>query len=185
MVSKRCSHIGSLVRVLFPFPRIRRSFVSVRSRCVLASSVRTSLRQQRRSLFLFLADAPAPRSLGGSLSHPMVLPALISGRHRVPSLSQSLGWVPHHARSAAQLGEPGRISLRQNRWQKRDGGCSLEVLLRGALFPPRPAMGGGRGEHCGAIMARVWSRLLDNFSPEGGCSEGLDAFRFFFKTVQI
>ena len=24
-------------------------------------------------------------------------------------------------------------------------------------------MGGGRGEHCGAIMARVWSRLLAGY----------------------
>ena len=26
-------------------------------------------------------------------------------------------------------------------------------------------------------------KYFDNFSPEGGCSEGLDAFRFFLKTL--
>ena len=37
------------------------------------------------------------------------------------------------------------------------------VLSLQAMFPPK-------------------IKPLDIFSPEGGCSEGLDAFRFFFKT---
>ena len=35
-----------------------------------------------------------------------------------------------------------------------------ELLFLQPMFPPKP---------------------FDNFSPGGGCSEGLDAFRFFFK----
>ena len=37
-----------------------------------------------------------------------------------------------------------------------------ENLSLQPMFPPKP---------------------LDNFSPEGGCSEGLDAFRFFLNSV--
>ena len=38
-----------------------------------------------------------------------------------------------------------------------------EVLSLQPMFPPKP---------------------LDNFPPEGGCSEGLDAFRFFLNTAK-
>ena len=39
-----------------------------------------------------------------------------------------------------------------------------EVLSLQPMFPPKP---------------------LDIFFPEGGCSEGLDAFRFFFKKMSL
>ena len=37
-------------------------------------------------------------------------------------------------------------------------------LYSQSMFPPKP---------------------LDNFPPEGGCSEGLDAFRFVFTTLSV
>ena len=69
----------------------------------------------------------------------------------------------------------------------------VSVQYNGGLFPDTILLGRCDyiGEPCSyheefsSLQPMFPPKHFDNFPPEGGCSEGLDAFRYFFKTLHI